>query len=358
MVVFLVRVFVCAIKKCVGIEREQFLMRKFWQIDTKEHVNPFDLHFAEVSGMQPTQKQVKDTRNVLLVILVICCLLSLHIAFTTKFFLVPIFFTFSIFGIILYLRCIPIVFCCSSVFLRDVRDINGMKKNAGLDMIAYALRTHRLPVIVLVFIYLQIIIFLLCVFMITAYEFTGWYIDISTYANILHIFPYLWDYSGNTITQEPYGLANTIYVIVYYSVKYVFLPFWFVYGIVSFLQWHFKIKHILNTDNGKVSQMIQNIEQKDPKQFMKKHKFMDGVIAIFALLFVLWVFTLSFHESDPMGYPFTLMNGAYTLSYSLFMVLAAFMFFLVGMFMIPMKIITLYYYQKFLQKLKENNYVK
>ncbi len=325
-------------------------MRKFWQIDTKEYANPFDLHFAEVSSMQPTQKQVKVTRNILLTILVtilvICCLLSLHIAFTTKFFPVPILFTFFVFAILFYLRLMPISFYCSNTFLRDVRDISGMKENDGLDMAAYFLHEHRLPVVVLVFIYLQITIFLLCVFMITVYEFTGWYVDISTYANILHIFPYLWDYSGNTITQEPYGLANTIYIIVYYSMKYVFLPFWFVYGVISFVQWHFKFKHILHTDNEKVIQMVQHVAQKYPKEFEFKYKVQNYGLCVFGILPVLWIFTLSFEESVRLWYPFVLTNGAYTLLFSLFITLGFFMFFLAGLFIIPMQMVTLYYYEK------------
>lgn len=86
-----------------------------------------------------------------------------------------------------------------------------------------------------IIIYLMLFVIFLCSFMVIVYEVTGWYVDVSKYYNILDIYPHIWDYSGANVSQEPYGLANTVNIILYYSGQ-VIIPLWLMTLFIAFIR--------------------------------------------------------------------------------------------------------------------------
>ena len=91
--------------------------------------------------------------------------------------------------------------------------------------------------------------------MVIIYQLTGKYIDISNYYNILDLFPNIFDYTGSNITDKPYELANTIYILIYYTHIYIIFPFWNIMCLIIIIKLRKDIKNIVSMD--KKSESLQ-----------------------------------------------------------------------------------------------------
>lgn len=271
---------------------------------------------------------------------------SLHIIYTTSYPILPMASLFlSMFILVMMVR-----YFYAILYLFRPMDKGYFIIGYPYPLLALCLYTIRF-------------VFFACFVMIVVYEITGDYIDISDSYNILHIMPDIWEYSGAKITDEPYGLANTIHIITYYFCDYVVFPFILVFGVILILVWIYDLERIVHCNIPKNSPEIKRIESA-----LKCKAIMEvlgnvfnewGKIKLFALtvfmLLMNWAF-LSFPEpafeegTSPWVGVVLLENGAYYILFSIAINIALNLLFpILCVSPLSLIIVMLYYYYKYMR---------
>ena len=173
--------------------------------------------------------------------------------------------------------------------------------------------------------------FMMCLSMIIVYEVTGLYIDISNYYDISLLFPNIWEYSGNTVDVEQYAFANTIYTILYYSIKFIIIPISLTVFVICGYRWLQDFR--LSLRDGSLDFYCISDLKRNPQK-IRYRTFFSYILTMFLILYaVLNMFEIAFKEIS-ITYlndsPYIMLTSLFILSTIVFMYLGSLGFILRG----------------------------
>ena len=327
------------------------------KLDKPNNTKDYESYLKMLRQAQPTQQDMKIGYRVFYTVIVFSIPLMIHIAMTTEkyfllnwwFHLMCIVLFLGFFYIIPWIRYVYSIHYFGSPLVITPHEgytkYNFINSSVASWVICIKLCRLNNKKWLLVPPILFFTTYVICLVFVAIYESTGFYIDITSYINILDIMPTVWDDSGGNINSEPYIFVNTLYVFLYYMMQYIIFPMYIITGIYGIVYVAKDVKIFLkNTDY--VKDRVQEIRQ-NSKQNSKNMMYYGSIkFIIFTLLFILFAI-VGFFDAFNDGEDFykSFYNSTYTILDVLIMFAGAFFCLSIILFQFKWWIMKFYFLQ-------------